>query len=370
MKRKRTQRKSAASGKWCAAILAKLDKIDGLPMKVRTFVDRIRVGLTAKDARHLDAEKAATLLGKALREIGSSLHTRVQERKVAVAGAEHEEKSRQEALTAAADKVSSLRQSAADCKSGMQRAGKEIDTGREKIKGAKSACRSSAGEAEKIQDRKRHLEIAEREAFEPLREAPARGSQGNKRLATLRRTGKAFGFHNELLNVAGIVLKKQLASRRTFDNDVLQNLAREFEKSSTILDVASRESEQAVVARENAVALATECYAAAKASRKQHAADLAVAEQAIVEGLEDLSEAKHHLRSFPTHVKTIVKELERAQHQLDRFCSGPQAMYDKKIGALAVRAKVPSDHECSAFEDSADADADASEPDVGTLTQP
>lgn len=333
-------------------------------MKVRNLVERIRVGLAAKDSRHLDAEKAVLLLGKALREINSSLQTIVNDCKAAVDGVEDEQKRRQEALTAAAAQLSTRRQTVVDCKSALKRAAKEIDTQRESSKEAKSAQRNSEAEAKNVHERKRHLETAEREAFEPLREAPASGSDGNKRLSTLRRTGKAFGFHNELLNVAGVVFKKRLESRRTFDNDVLRHIAREFEKNSSTLDVASRESEQAVDARKSAVELATECVAAAKASRKQRAADLAAAEQAIEEGQEALSEARRHVRSFPAHMKHTAKELERAQLQLERFCGGPQATYVKAFGALSAPPKVAASDDDSVAEG-----ADAGETDVDSQTQ-
>lgn len=329
----------------CSAILAKLSKLEGLPTKVTSFIKRIKVGLEARDSRRLDHDKVIALLGKAIREIHGCLQSSVQDCKSAVDGAEDDQKGRQDALTAATEKLASLRLSALDCKSALKRAEKEVETQRQAIKDTKAAVKNSEAEAKKVNAKKRSLELAQRDAFEPLREVPAGGSAGGqKRLATLRRTGKAFGFHNELLNVAGVVFKKQLDSRRTFDNDVLRHIAREFEKNTTCLDVAARESEQSVEARKNANELAGECFAAAKASCKQRVHDLEAAEQAIVEGQQALVEAKAHMRTFPAHMKHAAKQFERAQLQLERFCSGPQASFEKAFGNSAglAAAQMPT----------------------------
>merc|ERR1712232_1102773 len=84
---------------------------------------------------------------------------------------------------------------------------------------------------------------------------------------------------------------------------------------------------------------ATECFAAAKAGRKQRAQDLVAAEAAITEGQEALTNARREVRNFPAHIKATVKHLERAQLQLERFCSGPQAAYERAFGAPSMRLK-------------------------------
>merc|ERR1712232_681212 len=76
--------------------------------------------------------------------------------------------------------------------------------------------------------------------------------------------------------------------------------------------------------------------------------DLVAAEAAITEGQEALTNARREVRNFPAHIKTTVKHLERAQLQLDRFCSGPQAAYEKAFGASSKRSKRPASGEDSA----------------------
>lgn len=333
-----------------------------LPEKLLNFVEHIRIGLTARDSRRLDAEKVIVLLGKALREINESLQQNVEDCKATIDGAD-EERKRQEALAAAAAHLATRRQSVVDCKSALQLAAAEIDAQREAIKETKSAQRSSEAAAKMVQERKRHLEVVERDAFEPLREMPAGGLDSKKRLATLRRAGKDFGFHKELMAVAGVVLKKRLESRRTFDQDVLRNLAREFEKNKTSLEVAARESEEVVAARNEAVVAARDCVAAAQASRKQCAAEVVAAEKAIEEGQETLSETRRSVRNLPTHRKQMVKTIVRVQAQLKRFCSGPQAAYVNAFGALpapmGANALAASSHRQFVAED-----VNASETDV------
>merc|ERR1712232_733913 len=87
---------------------------------------------------------------------------------------------------------------------------------------------------------------------------------------------------------------------------------------------------------------ATECFAAAKAGRKQRAQDLVAAEAAITEGQEALTNARREVRNFPAHMKTTARHLERAQLQLERFCSGPQAAYEKAFGTTSAWLKRPT----------------------------
>jgi chromosome segregation ATPase len=365
VKAKRTKcskRTRSTDTKTCKAIIAKLVKIEGLPSKTSNFVERIKAGLKAKakDPRRLGTEEATVLLRKAVNEISSALRAKVQDYAVAADGVNHEEKRRQEAAVAAEQRLATLRQDAIDYKSTLKRSAREIETQRETIREAKAAKNESEADAKNIEHRKHHLVAAERDAFAPLREAPAKGLAGKKCLMTLRRTGKAFGFHNELMHAAGTVLRKSLVSRRTFDNDVLRHVAREFEKRSNILDTALRESEQAVEARKDAVELATECLAAAKAGRKKCARELVAVEEAITEGQENLANARREVRKLPAHIMTMVKQLERAQLELERFTNGPQATCEEAFGAPSMRPKQLASDEGS-VENMAPCDTDVDE---------
>merc|ERR1719271_239092 len=129
-------------------------------------------------------------------------------------------------------------------------------------------------EAKKVQGRKRNLEAIERESYEPLRVAPADGPEGRKCLAGLRRAGKAYGFHKELLSIAPVILRKPLDSRHTFEDLVVRQLASEFAKNATSLDTNIKDSEQAVQECADQMQTAEEELAAAKIAHKKATQEL------------------------------------------------------------------------------------------------
>jgi hypothetical protein len=331
--------KAPLTTKTCSAIANRLDPyLDISPAKSKLLVQRLKQGLASKGKRHLEPEQATSILAKAIREIGGSIQGTMDESQATVDNAEIEKESRTQALATAETLLVDSQQAVRDCKGKLKASLQDIDAKKEGISAAKSARVTHESEAKKIVNRKRQLELIEQESYAPLKDTPAEGVDGRKRLATLRRAGKAFGFHSELLTIAPVVLRKQLDARRTFDEMIVQQLEKEFNKNTIALDANIKESECGAQERIQAMESAEEELLAAKAAHKKAREELAAAETSLVESREALTEAKRRLRVFPAEMKRNARALLIALNRLEKFHRGPLSSFHRAVGHMAIVA--------------------------------
>jgi len=346
--------------KKCLAIANRLGDayLKKLPWKLQELTRRLKQGLVAKGKRHLEPEKATAILGKVLREINAGLHQFVSEATATVDGADAEREARVAVAAAAESKLAELRNAVVDCSRAEKEALQNIDDRRAAISEAKAARQSREMEAKKVQGRKRNLEAIERESYEPLRVAPADGPEGRKCLAGLRRAGKAYGFHKELLSIAPVILRKPLESRHTFEDLIVQQLTSEFAKNAGSLDVHIKHSKEAIMECEEQLQIAEAELANARAVHKEAVQARGAAEAAVVEGRQTLVEAKNCVRKLPADLKRAERSLAQAEACLLKFQRGPRAAFEKALGlafgAVASMTETRSSYVAETESDTSD----------------
>merc|ERR1739848_936288 len=155
-----------------------------------------------------------------------------------------------------------------------------MGTKRQAITAAKSSQKKALVTMKGTQARKHRLEAAEKYSFGPLKETIAKGADGQKRLSILRRAGKEFGFHEEMMKVLPSVLKKEFDKRQTFDGLVVERLDKEFEKHSGVLDTQLEECETVERECSSSLQAAQSEMQAAQEEQKAQVKALAEAEKA------------------------------------------------------------------------------------------
>jgi len=209
---------------------------------------------------------------------------------------------------------------------------KTIDKKKQAIAKAKVVLQSQEVQAKRAQGKKRQLEAVEKETYEPLKYAAADGLEGSKRLATLRRAGKAYGFHKELLSIAPVILRKPLDSRHTFEDLVVRQLASEFNKYASSLGADVKSSEDAVKDCTRQLDSAEEELAAARVVHKKATRDLGNGEVAVLRGSQALADAKNSVRKLPADLKRAERSLAQTEARLLKFQQGPWAAFESALG--------------------------------------
>jgi len=326
--------KLALSNKRCLAIVNRLGDTytTGLPWKSQELVKKLKRGLATNGKRHLDAEKATHILGKALREIDAGLQNLVKEAKIVVEGVDDEHANRLSTVTSSETKLGCLQQAVVACSQSAKDSQQSIYDAKCAISQAKARRQTHLAEAKKVESRKRQLETIAQESYEPLKFAAADGPEGVKRLAALRRAGKAYCFQPELLSIAPVILRKPLDSRHTFEDLVVRQLASEFKKNASSLSTNIKNSESALSECTQQLEIAEAQMTAAKEAYKKATRELTFAEAAVVKERMSLAEAKSSVRRLPAEVKRVERSLAQAQARLLKFQRGPRATYERAVG--------------------------------------
>jgi len=316
-----------------------------MPWKLQELVKHLRQGLVAKGKRHLEPEKATAILWKALREINAGLQNFAKDAQAKLDAADDEREARVANAAAADEKLVELRQVLAERNRAVKDALKTIERTKAAIAAKRATRQSQEAEVKKVQGKKRHLEEVERESYEPLRRAAADGRAGQKQLAILRRTGKAFGFHKELLSIAPGILRKTLSARHSFDALIVCQLDNEFSKHVSSLEANGKNSEKAVLERTSEVREAEEELMEAKATHKKATQELSAAAVSLVEGRQALVAAKSCVRRLPADLKRAMSSAQKMEDRLLRFQRGPRGAFEQALGleygAVASIAEAP-----------------------------
>jgi len=326
--------KSSLSTKQCLAIVNKLGGVylSGQPCKLQELVKRLREGLLAQGVRHLEPEKATAILWKALREINAGLKKVTEDAHATLDNADAEREARVAAAAAAEAKLAVLRQAMMERSGAVKDALKLIECRKSAITAKRATRQSQEAEVKKVENRKRQLELVERESYEPLRRGPVDNQEDRKHLAVLRRTGKAYGFHKELLSVAPVVLRKQLDARRTFDALIVDQLDNEFSKHVRLLEADAKDTERTVMEHSQEVRDAEEELMEAKAAHKKVAMELNAAAASAAEARQALADAKTCVRKVPADLKRAECAVLKTEGRLLKFQCGPRATFEKALG--------------------------------------
>jgi len=326
--------KSSLPNKQCLAIVKKLRGVylSGQPCKLQELVKRLEEGLLAQITIRLEPEKATAILWKVLHETNAGLRKVAEDAQAILDGADGERENRLAAAAAAEAKCALLRHEMAEGSAAVKDAVKVIESRKAAIVTKRAMRQSQESEVKKVQIRKRHLELVEQESYEPLRRGPADGQEGHRHLEVLRRTGKAYGFHKELLSVAPVILRKQLVARHTFDALIVDQLDNEFSKHVSSLEANGIDAKRAVIELTQDVRQAEQDLMEANAVHGQAALRLSAAAAAAAEGQQALVQAKTCVRRLPADLKRAERSAQKMEARFLKFQRGPRATFEKALG--------------------------------------
>lgn len=327
--------KASLTTKRCLNIVNKVGStyLQGLPPKIQQIVRRLRQGICADTSRQaLGQDKATAILGKLLREISLGLDKLLSQAQKSLDNAATEREARVQAAADAEIKLLALQQDITKQRHRLKDALAFIDAKKTGLTAVKASQQVHEAEVRKLQSRKRQLEQVERDCYEPLKRAGASNHEGGRQMATLRRTGKAYGFHKELLGIAPVVLKKQLDSRRTFDNLILAQLANEFTKHSSALESETKSCEEEALKHSQDVEKAEAELEGAKTLHKKACQVLESMAASVAKAQQEYAEAKASIRKLPADLKRAERTARRVEERLLKFQRGPRAAFEKAMG--------------------------------------
>lgn len=313
---------------WCQMIIAALKDSEGLA-DARNVLKGLAKGKTVA----ID-EGVVRVVGAELERIDDELQATVCHHQSKVEEGEAHKKARMDAQAAAEAKVIELKQAILDRKEALAEFAKKIDESMATIANIRDADKRATAEVRAAELMRAQLEAA-KEAVEPLKAAPAKGPQGQKRLSNLRNIGKQFGFHDVMLAALPAVLRKPVDRRQTFDLLTTQQLEVEIDRHAKAAEATVRDNELAASQREEAMHTAKEALAAARKARREVGHALGQAEKDLAAAKESVQAARRYVASVRSEMKGPNMEFLHAKKTLSAFRSGPLAAYQ------ALRARFP-----------------------------
>lgn len=309
----------------CRSVIAKLKCVDGIPDSLREDIANQSNVLLANRSKKLrvSEDEAVTVLKEKAERVGEALQASLQEAHAKIKEADFDKKARDVARSDAEVALGQLRQSVADHRAAIKNTSRVIDTKRQAIKVAKKTQKQASTAMSTMQAKKQRLDAVEQDAFAPLKEMAAKGSDAQKRLSIVRKVGKEFGFHEEMMKVLPSVLKKELDKRQTFDGLVVERVGVEFAKHSGALDTHVKERASAVDESANILQETQLDLQHAKEEHKNHVRALADSEKALANAKEELLQAKRRVRAFPSDMGKAVRDLSSAKARIDKFRKDP-----------------------------------------------
>lgn len=319
----------------CRNVITKLQRVDGIPDSLREDLAKQACVLLGKRAQKLrvSESEAVTALTEAAEHVREALQTSLVEAHAKIKEADFDKRARESARTDAEANLERLKQAITDERKIVSNLTKFIETKRKAIQTAKTAQTKATAELKAAESKKRSLESVEKDAFGPLKEAFAEGSEGQKRLGVLRRVGKEYGFHSEMMNVMPAVLKKEIDRRQTFDGLVVQYLGVEFARHTDALDLKVKERGSHLTECSSMVQEAHTDLRTAKEEHKAHTRALADAEKALADAKATLLQAKRHSQAFPSDMGKTLRDLSLAKTRVDKFQRGALAALEEVLPA-------------------------------------
>mmetsp|Transcript_2986 Transcript_2986/g.5449 ORF Transcript_2986/g.5449 Transcript_2986/m.5449 type:complete len:411 (+) Transcript_2986:89-1321(+) len=318
----------------CRSIVAAMDGAEELPKNVRNMLASL-VEQNLSDSQHPYQEGAMAVVGEALTDIEARLSSEWEEAK-AEYEADADKSAREEALQQAESYISEQKQSIIDLKQAIKESAQAVTTAQEELNGAKMAQKSTHADKKRLEAKMMQLQTAEKDTYQPLKEASASGQKGTKSVKLLRKVGKDFGFHDVLMSVMPFVLKKQPDRRRTFDGITMQQLESEFSKHGAALEAALKEREAVMEESSEAVQAAHAAVQDAKTQHSSNSKALTQAEDNLVAGKSALLDARRRVRTFDSELRKSERDLASKASRLQAFQQGPLAAFRE----LSNRAPV------------------------------
>jgi len=327
----------------CRSIVAALEGAEELPRNVRDMLASL-VGQSLSDSQHPYQEAAMAVVGDALTDIEARLSSEWQEAK-AIHEAEEDKPAREEAVQQAELYMSEQKQSIDQLKQSIKDSSQALKTAQDELHGAKAAQKSMQTEQKRLEAKKMQLQTVDKDTYRPLKDTSASGQQGNKMLKILRKTGKVFNFHEVLMDVLPVVLKKQPDRRRTFDGITMQQVEHEFSKHGAALEAALREREAVIEESSTAVQAANTAVDDAKTQHSSKTQELTQAEENLIMGKTTLMEARRRVRTYDSDMRKTAKDLANKAAKLQAFQQGPMAAFrelSKRAAPMEVEASEVS----------------------------
>lgn len=288
------------------------------------------------------AKASLDSLGATLNVMDDEMQAVVCEAQAKVNGADADKAARSDAQAAAEESVIQLKQRVLDSKSTMEGNATSIDEAKAALAEAKRAEKSNRVGLRVAERTRGHIETAKRE-YSVLKDTQIEGHEGHKRLRSLRKVGKEFGFHEVMLNALPAVLAKLPDKRRTFDDLTIQHLQVEIDRNAGKAEAAVQDGGRCAAEQVAAVQRAREALASAKGLHVAHARAVSEAVAALDEAKATEHAARKHARAFEADLRQATRSLSRAMCCLSAFRSGPLAAYEAlraEVAALAAPMKL------------------------------
>lgn len=322
--------------KQCRAIIRRIAALDGIPDIVHRTLKQVEKLVRS------DQDSAIAMLKEALRNVEQDFLNALRVAYRNIDGAGTEKLARIDAQAIAESHLQQLRNAVAERKKALASAEKAIEARRFDVVNAKAALKVAVSELKVVASKRSNMEAVEKDIYSPLREASAGRQDGQKSVQKIRKTGKEYGFHGELLSVLPAILRKHPDKRQTFDGIVMQQLEREFAKHSAKLKDAVSKSQACLDNHSFAVEAAQSRVIEAKEHRKRCCQDLANAEAALLEGKQKIVASRHHVRNYAKDMRCNARELARAKARVTKLRKGVLAEFSR-IVPQSIEQEKPED---------------------------
>jgi|EP00427_Karlodinium_veneficum_P024331 hypothetical protein len=276
-------------------------------------------------------EVAVQMAGEVITDVKGKIEAEAKEAQAKLISVEAGWAEKSSILEAAQEELTKIKSKIVEGKLGVKTSIKAIESARLEVQKTKAADKIGAGKPKLVSEKIRSLEAVEKDVFQPLKQATAKGAQGRHKLKHLQKVGKQFGFHDVLLNTTmPKVALKCLDKRQTFDRLVLDQMEAEFAKKQVELEKALKIEKSVKLDREVALDMAQKNLADAVREQEVHASRLAEAEKALVLGKQALVAARRDLKKFDKDSRQkIVRESTQLETHLSTFLDGPFAEFKK-----------------------------------------
>jgi len=322
------------------SVVTALEGADELPQKVRDMLASL-AAQDLSDSLHPYQEAAMAVVGEALTDIETRLRREFEEAR-AVFEKDADKSAREEALCQAKAYLDEQQQQIQHLKPAIKESAQAMKSKQEELQSARAAQKSLRTEHSQLEAKIVQLQAAEKDIYEPLKETSAIGREGQKKVEVLQKVGKDFGFHDVLMDVLPVVLKKQPNRRRTFDGVALQHFEVEVSRHSATLGAALKEREACIEETSEVLQALRSALDHAKTEHASHTSALAQARENLTTGKNELLEAQRRVRMFDSDMRKCVRDLEDKAAKLKAFQKGPLAAFQKLSNRAPVEVPAPA----------------------------
>jgi len=328
-------------------IAAVLSEAEGWPEPVLAMLGENLQSILGqpKEERHEMQVRCAEMVAEVFKNIEESIQKKITdaESKLAEAGTE---KARRDDQAAADAAIAAAKATA------LEEANKALDeaskAGKEATKAVQAAKKEqTAGDAENLanEQKKKDLDAALAEIFQPLKEGAIEEGARKKAIADVTKLGKEFVFDNALLTSLPSALSKKPEDRGSFDGLVVNQLEKALTENAEKLAATLEAAAPAKQARADKVAEAQAVLEAASTKVKDCQEAVKSSEAALKEAEATSKAANKAVKQFGPEMKQTEASLNEAKEELETFVSGAKATFQELVDKSNVVPPEPEAEE-------------------------